>query len=59
MWMEVAVLCRYGHQDVHKVLGIQRPLTAMERALFVRALQEHFEAEVNPRDVMGVPKVDG
>jgi hypothetical protein len=44
-------VCRYGHQDVHRLLGRPRPLTPLERALFARALQEHWEAEVAPRAV--------
>jgi hypothetical protein len=34
---------------VRRLLGRERPLTPLERALFARALQEHWEAEVAPR----------
>jgi hypothetical protein len=55
-------VCRYGHQDVHRLLGRARPLTPLERALFARALQEHWEAEVQPtaaaRD-LGFQSADG
>ena len=53
--MQVAFICRYGHQDVHAILGIKRALTPLERALFVRALQEHWDAEVRPRAELGLP----
>jgi hypothetical protein len=51
----VAFICRYGHQDVHEILDIDRPLTALERALFARALEEHVEAEFSPRAKAGIP----
>jgi hypothetical protein len=43
---------------VHRLLGRQRPLTPLERALFARALQEHWEAEIAPRAAarqLGIP----
>jgi hypothetical protein len=58
----VAFVCRYGHQDVHQLLGRTRPLTPFERALFARALQEHWEAEVRPAAAareLGFPSADG
>ncbi len=58
----MAFICRYGHQDVHRLLGRSGPLTPLERALFARALQEHWEAEVQPRTVareLGLPSADG
>ena len=48
-WVETAFICRYGHQDVHRLLGRSGTLTPLERALFARALQDHWEAEVAPR----------
>ena len=54
----MAFICRYGHQDVHQILGIERPLTPLERALFARALQEHWNAEVTPRKELGLPDED-
>jgi hypothetical protein len=46
---------------VHRLLGRERPLTPLERALFARALQEHWEAEVEPRAAarqLGIPDLD-
>lgn len=48
--MQVAFICRYGCQDVHKILGVDRPLYPLERQLFWMALQEHVQAEWKPRD---------
>jgi hypothetical protein len=45
---------------VHRLLGRERPLTPLERALFARALQEHWEAEVQPAArQLGIPSADG
>lgn len=60
-WLETAFICRYGHQDVGRLLGRERPLSPLERALFARALQQHWEAEVAPRTVkreLGIPDSD-
>ncbi len=57
----MAFICRYGHQDVHRLLGRTRTLTPLDRALFARALQEHWEAEVQPRAearALGLPTHD-
>ena len=32
------------------------PLTALESALFAEAIQEHWEAEVSPREEVGLPR---
>ena len=48
-WMEIAYVCRYGHQRVQDVLGQQRPMTPLELALFARALEEHLKVEFSPR----------
>ena len=55
--MNVAFICRFGHQDVYRLLGrdpVREPLDALERALFVRALEAHWEAEVEPRAAAGM-----
>ncbi|HEY3821830.1 MAG TPA: hypothetical protein VGL81_31910 [Polyangiaceae bacterium] len=46
---------------MHRLLGRSAALTALERALFARALQEHWEAEVQPRAAareFGIPLGD-
>lgn len=48
--MQVAFICRYGNQDVHKIRGIDRPLFPLERHLFALALEEHVRAEFSPRE---------
>src|SRR5439155_19750285 len=51
-WLDTAYVCRYGHQDVYRVLGrdpFAYPLTPLERQIFIRALQVHIDVEVNPR----------
>lgn len=51
--MDTAFICRFGHQDVYRLLGrdpMTAPLTPLERQLFIRALQEHIDVEVNPRE---------
>jgi hypothetical protein len=53
--MEVAFVCRYGHQRVQDVLGEDRSLTPLELALFARALEEHIKVEFSPRQAIGVP----
>jgi hypothetical protein len=60
-WLETAFICRYGHQDVHRLLGRPGTLTPLERTLFARALLEHWEAEVEPRAAareLGIPLGD-
>lgn len=47
--MEVAFVCRYGHQRVQDVLGTERALTPLELALFARALEAHIAVEWGPR----------
>jgi hypothetical protein len=56
--MEVAFVCRYGHQRVQDILGINRTLTPFELALFARALEEHIRVEFAPREVTGVRAAD-
>lgn len=51
-WRDLAFLCRYGHQDIYSLLGrdpLSSPLTPLERAILIRALQEHWEAEIKAR----------
>ncbi|HEY1697990.1 MAG TPA: hypothetical protein VGG39_37780 [Polyangiaceae bacterium] len=46
---------------MHRLLGRSGTLTPLDRALFARALQEHWEAEVQPRAVareLGIPVGD-
>jgi hypothetical protein len=47
--MEVAFVCRYGHQRVQDVIGAARSLTPLELALFARALEEHLKVEFSPK----------
>lgn len=54
-WRDVAFLCRFGHQDVYRILGrdpFASPLTSLERGVFVRCVQEHWEAEIKLREGM-------
>jgi len=53
--MEVAFVCRYGHQRVQDVVGAERALTPLELALFARALEEHVKVEWGPKQVIGLP----
>ena len=55
--MEVAFVCRYGHQRVQDVLGIRRALSPLELSLFARALEEHIKIEFGPRQ--GLPPSPG
>jgi len=48
----VAFICRYGHQDVYRVLGRdpeKAPLTPLELRLFEIALFDHVQSEFTPR----------
>jgi hypothetical protein len=47
--MEIAYVCRYGHQRVQDVLGVERAMNPLELALFSRALEEHLKVEFAPR----------
>lgn len=50
-WRENALFCRYGNQDLFKLLGrdpLTQPLTAIERALFWDALLELLDREATP-----------
>ena len=58
-WMEIAFVCRYGHQRVQDVLGEDRLLTPLELALFARALEEHIAVEFGPRQALGLPPAPG
>lgn len=49
-WRDDAFLARYGHQDIHKLRGIDRQLTKLEKAIFAHCLIEHIENEVQPLD---------
>lgn len=45
-------MCRYGHQDVYRVLGrdpLKRPLTPLELALYERCVWEAVDREFTPR----------
>jgi hypothetical protein len=56
--MNRAFICRFGHQDIYRLLGrdpLRRPLTPLETALFAEALETHWEAEVKPRVDIGLP----
>jgi hypothetical protein len=53
--MEVAFVCRYGHQRVQDVIGEERALTPLELALFARAIEEHVKVEWGPRQALGLP----
>lgn len=60
-WRQLAFLCRYGHQDVFRLLGRdpqRRPLTNLELRLFAEALYEHIESEFSPREMVGMPSED-
>ncbi|HEU4728384.1 MAG TPA: hypothetical protein VFT22_10855 [Kofleriaceae bacterium] len=46
--MTDSLLARYGHQDIHQIRGISRPLTPFEKDMFAHALLEHIEAEQAP-----------
>lgn len=51
--MQIAMICRYGAQDVFRILGrdpATSPLSPREMALFERALVEHCQAEFGPGD---------
>lgn len=52
--MLVAGLAYNGHQDVHKLLGINRTLRFHEQVLLNLLVLEHAEAEVTPRDLLNV-----
>lgn len=60
--MALAFACRYGHQDVYRMLGrdpARDALSDFELACFCWALQEHWNAEVDPKKVVtGVPSND-
>lgn len=60
-WHEVAFVCRYGCQDVYRVIGrdpATRPLTARERALFSGSVLRHVQAEFTPREDDNPPPSD-
>lgn len=45
------MLCRYGNQDIFRLLGrdpITQPLSSLERALFLDALVELLNREATP-----------
>lgn len=46
--MNDAFLARYGHQDIHRLRGIDRPLTQFEKAIFAWCLERHIHDEVRP-----------
>lgn len=51
-WRQIAFVCRYGHQDVYRLLGrdpISHPLTELELALYQRCLYDAVTEEFNPR----------
>lgn len=53
-WRNTAFLCRYGHQDVYRILGrdpVKKPLSPLEIQLFQAALLEHLQSEFTPREV--------
>lgn len=49
--MTRAFICRYGHQDIYRLLGrdpAREPLTTLERMLFAMCVQEHVVEERRP-----------
>lgn len=48
-WRAWAFLCRYAHQDIYRLIGrdpMQRPLTALEVAVFRRCIADLWNDEV-------------
>jgi hypothetical protein len=43
-------------QDVHRLRGIARALTPLERCLLSLALQEHLQAETKPSEPTTTPE---
>jgi hypothetical protein len=52
--MLVAGLAYNGHQDVHKLLGINRTLRFHEQLVLNLLVLEHAEAAITPRDMLNV-----
>lgn len=47
--MDDAFLARYGHQDIHRLRGLDRPLTRFEKHMFAWCLEHHInDFEVPP-----------
>jgi len=40
-------------QDIHRLRGLSRCLTSLEKAMFVAALSEHMEREFTPKETNG------
>ncbi len=50
--MDRAFACRYGHQDIYRLLGrdpAEQPLTRFEYAVFIKCIEKHWEAEIKAR----------
>ncbi len=59
--MELAWICRYGHQDVFRILGRSAetsPLSKLESAVFAACLLEHFVAEMKAKSGDPTPSVE-
>jgi hypothetical protein len=52
--MLVAGLAYNGHQDVHKLLGVNRTLRFHEQLVLNLLVLEHAEAAITPRDMLNV-----
>lgn len=55
-WLDLAILARYGHQDISSLLG--RRLTRFERSLLSLAIQhwiEHDYAKPSDQAALGLP----
>jgi len=49
--MERAWICRFGNQDVYRIMGrdpVREPMTALERSVFAACLYEIVSEEYAP-----------
>jgi len=51
-------LARYGNQDIHKLRGVDRPLTHDEKIIFAECLGQWLEREVEPLERPGSQVVE-
>ena len=57
-WMERAFVCRYGGQDLYRILGrdpVHDPLSALEFRIFGACVEELVIAERRPAEELGLP----